>query len=206
MKTASVVQSTPEYPGTINYLLSQYDDFLGEEARISDIISGFIDPEAEEALTATHVGSELSKEDLEDEDIDADPEEDCGLDLELVNERFTKLRQLQELALSLAQKHGRHDAKTKKAIQAVTAEFQEFKLVPKQFDNIVNYMREVMSNIRVQERIIMKICVEHCKMLKSTSPMFTGQESEFTWIEQEIAAGKSYAPLLSRNKLISSAV
>ena len=55
--------SVAEYPEAITYLLEQYDRVEAEEARLSDLITGFVDPNAEEdmAPTATHVGSELSR-------------------------------------------------------------------------------------------------------------------------------------------------
>jgi RNA polymerase primary sigma factor len=50
--------SVAEYPEAITYLLEQYDRVEAEEARLSDLITGFVDPNAEEdmAPTATHVG------------------------------------------------------------------------------------------------------------------------------------------------------
>lgn len=63
LKTDQPVQcSVAEYPEAITYLLEQYDRVEAEEARLSDLITGFVDPNAEEDLapTATHVGSELS--------------------------------------------------------------------------------------------------------------------------------------------------
>ena len=43
------------------------------------------------------------------------------------------------------------------------------RLMPKQFDRLVNNMREMMERVRVQERIIMKLSsVEQAKMPKKT--------------------------------------
>ena len=87
--------SVAEYPEAITHLLDQWDLFEAEEIRLSDIIIGFVDPnEQDVAPTATHVGSELSKEELEDEDGDDDEdeeEEDTGPDPELAREKFTAL-------------------------------------------------------------------------------------------------------------------
>ncbi len=41
--------------------------------------------------------------------------------------------------------------------------------MPKQFDYTVNSMRVMMDRVRTQERLIMKLCVEQCKMPKKTS-------------------------------------
>ena len=68
-----VQRSVSEYPPAINFLLEQWDNFVAEEIRLSDIIVGFLDPDAEDedvAAAATHIGSELSEEELEDEDSD----------------------------------------------------------------------------------------------------------------------------------------
>ncbi len=43
-----VQRSVSEYPPAINYLLEQWDNFEAEEVRLSDIIVGFLDPDAEE--------------------------------------------------------------------------------------------------------------------------------------------------------------
>src|SRR5690554_666952 len=81
--------SVAEYPEAINFLLEQWDAYEAEELRLTEIISGFIDPnEVDEApVSATHVGSELTNEQLEDEDDDGDDEDaeeeeaaDTGID------------------------------------------------------------------------------------------------------------------------------
>ena len=91
--------SVAEYPEAITYLLDQWDMYEAEEIRLSDIIVGFVDPnEADNiAPTATHIGSELSEEELEDEDDDGDDsddedeeEEDTGPDPEEAREKFSE--------------------------------------------------------------------------------------------------------------------
>ncbi|MCV5341591.1 RNA polymerase sigma factor RpoD, partial [Escherichia coli] len=65
-----VQSSVAEYPGTIPYILEQFDKVQAEELRLTDLISGFVDPDADDtaAPTATHIGSELSETQLEEED------------------------------------------------------------------------------------------------------------------------------------------
>ena len=91
--------SVAEYPEAITYLLEQYDRVEAEEARLSDLITGFVDPNAEEdmAPTATHVGSELSQEEMdddededEDEDADDNSDDDNSIDPELAREKFAE--------------------------------------------------------------------------------------------------------------------
>ncbi len=73
-----VQSSVAEYPEAITYLLEQYDKYEAEQLRLSDIISGFIDPNEVDdvAPTATHIRSEVSEDDLADGDEDEDEDED----------------------------------------------------------------------------------------------------------------------------------
>lgn len=65
--------------------------------------------------------------------------------------------------------HGRSNPATVAAIEELSEVFKQFRLVPKQFDYLVNNMREMMDRVRLQERTIMKLCVEQCKMPRKTS-------------------------------------
>jgi len=58
-------------------------------------------------------------------------------------------------------------------------------------------MREMMERVRVQERIIMKLCVEQAKMPKKTFvAAFTNNECETAWFEYQKQAGKAWSPRL----------
>ena len=56
-----VQSSIAEFPGTIPYIIEQFERVKEESLRLTDLISGFIDPstDGECMLTATHVGPEL---------------------------------------------------------------------------------------------------------------------------------------------------
>ncbi|QDP02289.1 RNA polymerase sigma factor RpoD [Thalassotalea sp. PS06] len=201
-----VQRSVSEYPPAINYLLEQWDNFEAEEIRLSDIILGFLDPDAEEeaAPTATHIGSELSEEELEDEDNDGadsddddEEEEDTGPDPELARERFTELRNLYEKANKIIDSKGRNHKDAVAVIDEIAEVFKEFRLVPKLFDRLVKNMRDVMDRVRVQERLIMKHCVVGAGMPKTTFiKVFPGNETKLDWLEKEIAAGHAYSDKL----------
>lgn len=205
-----VQSSVAEYPEAITYLLEQYDKYEAEQLRLSDIISGFIDPnEAEDmAPTATHIGSELGEDDLADEDEEEDEDEDengdssdddgdGGPDPEVAREKFAELRAQYEVTRLSIQKNGRAHDDTQAAIALLADVFRQFRLMPKQFDRLVNNMREMMERVRVQERIIMKLCVEQAKMPKKTFvAAFTNNECETAWFEYQKQAGKAWSPRL----------
>ena len=199
--------SVAEFPGAISYLLEQFDKVQAEEIRLTDIISGFVDPndDGSAAPTATHIGSELSQSDLEDEDKEAEEddedeeEEDVGIDPELALEKFTELRTSYHNMQLAFEEHGRDNAKARVAIGELTDIFREFKLIPKQFDYLVREMRGSMDRVRTQERLIMRMCVEYGKMpKKSFISLFSGNESSVEWFNEIIASDKPYVERLKR--------
>lgn len=144
LKTDQPVQcSVAEYPEAITYLLEQYDRVEAEEARLSDLITYFVDPNAEEDLapTATHVGSELSGEDLDDdededeEDGDDDSaDDDNSIDPELAREKFAELRAQYVVTRDTIKAKGRSHAAAQEEILKLSEVFKQFRTVPKQFD------------------------------------------------------------------------
>ena len=159
--------SVAEYPEAITYLLDQWDLYEAEEIRLSDIIIGFVDPNEDDvAPTATHIGSELAEEDLDeddDDDDDEDEEDDNSVDPELAREKFSDLRVQYNKARDVIESKGRAHKAAKKEIAALSEVFKEFRLVPKQFDRMVKNMRNMMDRVRIQERLVMKFCVINAK-------------------------------------------
>jgi len=202
--------SVAEYPEAINFLLDQWDTCEAEEMRLTDIISGFIDPnEVDEApVAATHIGSELSEDQLEDEDDDVDDDDDSdddanegGIDPEFARQKFGELRDQYEKTRKAISKHGRDHAKARTEIEALSDLFKQFRLVPKQFDRLVKDMRDMMHRVRVQERLIMKMCVEQANMPKRNfMKLFAGNENSVAWLDQAIADGEAYSESLSTLK------
>ncbi|MBL4911306.1 MAG: RNA polymerase sigma factor RpoD [Alteromonadaceae bacterium] len=201
-----VQRSVSEYPPAINFLLEMWDSFVAEELRLTDIIVGFLDPDAEDeiAVAATHVGSELSKEELKKEDADDEDEEeeDTGPDPELAKEKFDALRAAYEKANAVIKTKGRGHKDAQTAIDELAEVFKEFRLIPKLFDKLVKNMRAVMDRLRVQERLIMKHCVVGAGMPKATFiKIFPGNETSKEWFEAEKAAGHPYSEKLQKVQL-----
>lgn len=207
-----VQSAIAEYPGTIPYILEQFDRVQAEELRLTDLISGFVDPNdmETEAPTATHIGSELSEADLadeddavvededEDEDEDgdgesSDSEEEVGIDPELAREKFNELRgKFQNLQLAVNE-FGRDSHQASEASDLVLDIFREFRLTPKQFDHLVETLRTSMDRVRTQERLVMKAVVEVAKMpKKSFIALFTGNESNEEWLDKVLTSDKPY--------------
>ncbi|MGL4205262.1 MAG: RNA polymerase sigma factor RpoD [Aeromonadaceae bacterium] len=204
-----VQSSVAEYPEAITYLLDQYDKYEAGQIRLGDIIAGFVNLDEDDLPpTATHIGSELSEEELADEDDDEeeedeegdddDSDDDGGPDPEVAREKFSELRTQSEVTRDSIKSFGREDKRTQLEITKLADVFRQFRLVPKQFDRLVNNMREMMERVRVQERIIMKCCVERAKMPKKNFvSLFTNKESDLAWFEQARNGGKSWSAALN---------
>jgi RNA polymerase primary sigma factor len=196
--------SVAEYPEAITHLLDQWDLFEAEEIRISDIIIGFVDPnEQDVAPTATHIGSELSQKELDDEDGNDDDddeeeeEEDTGVDPELAREKFTALRKQYTKVMSVIEAKGRSHKSSRKEIHELSEVFKEFRLIPKQFDRMVKNMRGMMDRVRIQERLIMKYCVMNAKMPKKDFiKAFAGNETSTDWLYKALEGKAPYVEKL----------
>ncbi|KEY91107.1 RNA polymerase sigma factor [Candidatus Photodesmus blepharus] len=190
---SQVQNAVVEYPGTIPYILEQFDRVQAEELRLTDLISGFVDlnDDGTAAPTATHIGSDLTESDLEDEDKEEDGS--TGIDPDLALEKFTDLRKsYQELQLVI-NKYGVESTKVFQATKILQEVFSEFRLTPKQFDYLVNELRISMDRVRTQERLIMHQTVEYGKMpKKSFIARFTGNESSQVWLDEVFASDKPY--------------
>ncbi len=208
-----VLSAISEYPGTIESILDQYDRYEVDELKVTDLLTGFV-TEEEEAHNAgaTHVGSELSEEDLADEDLvegeeeeeeeeeDEEEEIDTGPDPEEIRERFVALRKQYEKTTAVLEKYGKTHKKTLKEIATLSDLFLEIKLIPKQFDRLVSHMRDMMNTLRTQERLILKLCCERANMpRKNFIGSFPNHETNIDWINDQINSGEPWANSLEEH-------
>nr|WP_265754369.1 RNA polymerase sigma factor RpoD [Avibacterium sp. 21-594] len=205
------------YPEALNDLLRQYA--LVEEGgmRLADLITGFVDPnevvetspeEEQEAHLTDDEDEEstttVSADDDEDEESDDsnssdDSDSDNSIDPEVARERFAELKAQHKKTLDAIAKHGRHKKAARDQIQVLAEVFTQFRLVPKQFDEIVLSMRNMMKRVRQQERSIQKMAVDNAKMPKGTfQKEFIGHETKVVWLEKALSAGKSWSERLAQ--------
>ncbi|QCI16896.1 RNA polymerase sigma factor RpoD [Buchnera aphidicola (Aphis helianthi)] len=200
-----VQSSVSEYPEAITYLLEQYDRIKTGQIRLSDIVTGFVDPNAEEILPLSnniHLRSELLDDDTntevhnqdeEDEDNEEDEEnedneedEENSIDPELANEKFSALREQYTNTSNTIKIKNRNHKDSLLEIYNLSEIFKQFRLVPKQFDHLVNNMRDMMERVRTQEKIIMKLCIEKCHMPKKNfMKIFLGNQNNIDWFIKE---------------------
>ncbi|WP_343192208.1 RNA polymerase sigma factor RpoD [Buchnera aphidicola] len=178
--------SVAEYPEAITYLLQQYNRVELGEIKLSEIITGFVDPNIEDFFSpiSTNIGSELSEEEQnhaqnEHEESENDEDEN-SIDPTLAKEKFLALyHQYKITNLIIKQKNRKHKDAVHE-IHNLSEIFKQFRLVPKQFDYLVRNMRNMMEQVRTQERLVMKLCVETCKMPKKHFINFFSRKKNIT--------------------------
>src|SRR6202049_3908969 len=128
------------YPATHDFLLRAYEPVKAGQARLVDVIVGFIDPNAPDVIAQPQnptkleiVEAEAESEREEEADGDGEEEEavDTGPDPEEAARRFTSIAKLQLQALNAIAKHGAREPKTYKLRKKLAAEFMELKLSPR---------------------------------------------------------------------------
>ena len=201
-----VAASIAEFPSTIFQLLEHFDRWQAEDLRLTDIISGFHSDEddAPNIAGAAHVGSNLPqaeiKKDEEKEEEEEEEEENTGPDPEEALKEFKKLRKLFDKFMNALNKYGRNHKKTEATLEQVVEQFLVFRLIPKMFDKLVNNLRSVMHEVRIQERLIMKICVDRAGMPRKTFiSSFPGNDVNLEWLDGHFKENEEYARALQEH-------
>ena len=207
-----VMSAIAHFPGTVDSILADYERVTNEGGRLSDILSGYIDPDDDGAAAPQEVEPETpqttakpvadDKDDDEEEESDTEEEEgDGGPDPEVARVRFGAVAEQLEKANKALKKHGRASQQATEELEALAILFMPIKLVPKQYDALVKRVRAALNQIRAQERAIMQLCVRDARMPRADFlRQFPSNETNLDWAEQ-LAAGKSkYAEAIGNRK------
>ncbi len=215
------------WPGTVAMLINEYHQTFAGEKKVSDIITGFLDPEAADVIALADdeeveialpiikpkVKDDKAEDELDDEaenvdeieeadgevSEDADTEEASGLDPEEVRLRFEELEQLFTKVKDLLATHDRDSDVVKAAMNELANCFMLFKLNSRVSDNIMNMMREVYEDVRKNERHIMKLVIRRGKMPKDEfRKTFPHNETNLDWLPNRIAGKPAFADTLER--------
>jgi RNA polymerase primary sigma factor len=186
-----------QFPLTFDLLFAAYDQVGRGEARLQDLIVGFIDPNeeiADPAARALEAGDEEGGADEEEEvETGPDPEE--------VLRRLKKTKRLHKRYVDALVASGLKSNATKKALKSLTAEFMELKLAPRSFDQIVGQLRDMVNSIRGQERQVMALCVRDAGMpRKDFLASFPKNETNASWVDKHIRAKRKYSSQLGKLK------
>lgn len=191
---SQVLFAIGHYPSTIETLLQLYIRVEAEEMRLTDLISGFIDPDAEEVEipSPAAVQNQANKDKNNDDDDEEEEEVDTGPDPEEARVHFEKLADLYKTSQSATVL--KSPKKALAAREEVAEFFMRLKLTPKIIDALVSGLRTTVVNLRNHERLIMALCVDYSRMPKKAFiESFSENETNSEWVPALIASKAKYS-------------
>ena len=203
-----VMGAIAHFPGTVEHILSEYTRVTTEGGRLSDVLSGYIDPDDGIAPPAAEVPPPVdakaakADDDTDDDDAEASDDEEeaeSGPDPVIAAQRFGAVADQMEITRKALKKHGREHKQALAEMLALAELFMPIKLVPKQFEGLVERVRSALDRLRQQERAIMQLCVRDARMPRADFlRQFPGNEVDESWSDA-LAKGKAkYAEAIGR--------
>lgn len=198
---SQVLFAIGHYPRSIETLLLLYAKVEAEEMRLTDLISGFIDPDAEEDEIPSPAVVNQNNQEAENESDDDEEEEeiDTGPDPEEAREHFETLAKLYKTSQTATVQKS-----AKKAVAAreeVAEYFMRLKLTQKVIDTLAQSLRITVQSIRNHERLIMALCVDYSRMPKKRFiETFTENETNTEWVNDLINEKAAFSESLNEVK------
>jgi RNA polymerase primary sigma factor len=196
------------YPGTYDLLLRHYETVKAGQMRLVDVIVGFVDPNAPDEIAQPQNPKMMALEREEaandDEEADGDEDEeviDTGPDPEEAAKRFNSIAKVHHQFLNALDKLGSKDPKTLKIRKKICGELMELKLSPKMFDQLIDNLRQHVTEVRLLEKEIMFLCIKQAGMpRKDFISTFPKNETSTRWLDKHIKAKKRYSAPLAKFK------
>ncbi|PCI52518.1 MAG: RNA polymerase sigma factor RpoD [Alphaproteobacteria bacterium] len=194
-----LMKAMAHFPGTVEHVLNEYALVEGEERRLNELITGYLDASDEPIPIGPPAVTVKPGESKSDDDDDETP---VGPDPEEARIRFTELRVQYELTSTVVGKHGRYHDRSAVELEKLGEVFKSFKLTPRQFEPLLSHIRAVLTRLRRHERNIMSLCIRSAKMPRKTFiASFPGNEINVKWIDKHIKEKESYSELLVNVKI-----
>ena len=187
------------YPATIEKLLFMYNKVEAEELRLTDLITGFVDPDEDTDAIPPPAAQQQAEREKNQTGDEEEEEIDTGPDPEEARAYFKGLEKLSKKLSSTTT--ASDEKKLSKAREKLAEEFTMVKLVPKIVDILTEDVRKMMNRIRSHERTIMQICVHDAKMPRNKFiESFSGSETDIKWIDAHTKARAKFSKALNELK------
>jgi len=172
-------------PRSVHQVLKTYELVEAEEARLTDLISGFRSDDSDEI--AQPASGPADERDDEEEVIDTGP------DPERARDQFKLLDKSYKKVLKALEKKTKTKAKSREEMSEI---FMELKFLPAIIIAMTKELRSTIDRVRTLERHILNLCVNKCHMPRKTFiQSFPENETNQKWIEQFLE-GHEYSDAL----------
>ena len=182
------------YPDTMRLILKRYQEVQEEEAKLTDLLVGYVDPDEDPNAIPMPAVTQNSEDDDEDEEV-----EDTGPDPVEAAKRFRKINRgfnkaMEAMAADDSKVYDRHMSKAVK-------ELMEIKLLPLFIDRLGANLKEVINRVRTNERTILNICVKQSNMPRKTFiETFRANETNLDWVDDHLKTEEDYTATLRESK------
>ena len=196
------------WPGAVEDVLEEYQLVEDGERRLADIMTGYLNPteyvpsaleqaqKAEEEANAK--AAEASDDDDDDDEEEEEEEKSTGPDPEEARERFGEIAASWKKAEKVIKSKGITHEKAQEALTETAELFKFLKLTPRIFDPMYADVRSTVDALRVEERIIMTMCIKRCGMKRGEFiKLFPGNEVNPKWVAQLAKSKKPWASKIS---------
>lgn len=215
------------WPGTVRFVLDEYQKVQDGEKKLSDVITGFLDPETEEDKIAAQEAKEAAKEErerikeekenppvikakakaatLDNDDEDEDDveeeaeEETSGIDPEEVRLRLEEIEHLFIKAKQALLDYGRGSTEADAAYALLAERFMMLKLNNRLSDQVMAIMHDVYDDVRKHERQIMRLVIRRGRMPREEfRKTFPSNETNVDWLIERIKGKPAFAGTLEK--------
>ena len=186
------MSSLARFPDTMALILAKYTEVREEEAKLTDLLVGYVDPNEDPNAIPLPAAAQQT-------DDDEDEIEDTGPDPVEAARRFRKIeRNFSKAMTAITDDNEKvYERNMSKAVK----ELMEIKLLPIFIDKLGVNLKGVINRIRTNERTILEICVKQSHMPRKVFiESFRANETNLKWIDSHIDAKKSYAVELEEFK------
>ena len=177
-------------PRSVQQVLKTYELVESEEARLTDLITGFRSDDSDEiAQPASGPAADRDDEEEEEEEII-----DTGPDPERAKEQFVLLEKSHQKVVAALEKSNKKTAD--KARAEMSEIFMELKFLPVIIIAMTKELRSTIERVRAHERYILNMCVNKAHMpRKAFIQSFPENETNPKWIDQYLK-GHEYSEAL----------
>ena len=194
------------YPNTVEKLLTSYalvmsqpeeeedEEEESERLKLSDLLNGFIDPDADNDVIEDHA---IKNED-DDDDEEEEVEVDTGIDPEEAKKHFDDLIKLFKKTNQPAVK--KDPKKLLKAREKTADYFMRFRIVPVLLSELKQDLKHIVCKIRDFEKQISKLAISSGMPRREFIKSFTDNSSNLDWVQNRLKGKPKYAVKLKKNK------
>jgi RNA polymerase primary sigma factor len=176
------------FPSAMDHFLKAFETVEKGDARLSDLISGFVSPARQSE--AVFLDDESDAELLEETESGPDPKR--------AKEKLKVFAKHYQAALGAHQKYGYRHERTQKAFHALAESFLKFKKTPRFFKELVDVPHAAVEQIRELEKVIQDLCVHKAKMPRAEFiASFIGNESNPDWVRRKLESDAPFVGALS---------